>query len=424
MRKIKMQKNRLSISLHKTVLPLLFIICLCSAQIAKSQAIDLLLKGGQVIDPKNKINSQMDVAITAGKISKVAANIPANTAKRVIDVTGKYVTPGFIDIHTHVFVGSKSGFADGFSSLSPDDITLKAGITTVVDAGTSGCRNFPVFKQQVIDRSQTRVLAFLNIVGTGISGRPTEEDINDMDAHMTSIVVQQYKDIIVGISVGHYTGSDYTPVDRAIEAGQITKLPLLLECDMPKLSLEEMLKRMRPGDIYTHSFWSGNDRNILDEQGNIRPYVLEAKKKGVLFDVGHGGGMFHFAVALPAFKLGFLPDSFGSDLHRNSMNGAMKDMLTTMSKYLNMGMALDDVIYRATWSAANSIHRNDLGNLSEGTEADIAVISIRKGSFGFFDTRGMKITGDRKLEAEMTLRAGRIVWDLNGLAATSLKNEN
>ena len=198
MKKIKMLKNRLSISLHKTVLPLLFIICLCSAQIAQSQTIDLLLKGGHVIDPKNKINSQMDVAITAGKISKVAANIPANTAKRVIDVTGKYVTPGFIDIHTHVFVGSKSGFADGFSSLSPDDITLKAGITTVVDAGTSGCRNFPVFKQQVIDRSQTRVLAFLNIVGTGISGRPTEEDINDMDAHMTSIVVQQYKDIIVG----------------------------------------------------------------------------------------------------------------------------------------------------------------------------------------------------------------------------------
>jgi dihydroorotase len=384
----------------------------------QSQEIDILLKGGHVIDPKNNIDSQMDVGIANGKILRVAVEIPANSAKKVVDVTGMYVTPGLIDIHTHVFVGSNSGFADGFSSVSPDDFTFKAGITTVVDAGTSGWRNFPVFKKQVIDRSQTRVLAFLNIAGSGMTGFPSEEDINDMDSRMTSLVIQQYPDIIVGVKIGHYSGSDWTPFERALEAGRITNLPIIVECHLPKYPLEEILVRMRPGDIYTHSFCTASDRTcLLDEQGRVRPYVLEAQKRGIRFDVGHGGGMFHFKVAIPAVKQGFLPNSFGSDLHRFSMNSGMKNMLDIMSKFLNMGMKIEDIIFRATWNSAMSVNRDDLGHLSEGAVADVTVLSIRRGNFGFLDTGGNRLEGDRKLEAELTIREGKIVWDQNGISA-------
>jgi len=384
----------------------------------QAQSIDILLKGGHVIDPKSKIDSRMDIAIANGKILKVAKDIPSSGAKKVIVVEGLYVTPGLIDLHTHVFVGSKEGFADGFSSLSPDDITFKAGITTVVDAGTSGWRNFPLFRKQVIDRSQTRILAFLNIAGSGMTGFPSEEDINDMDPHMTSLVIQQYTDLIVGVKIGHYRGSEWLPLDRAIEAGRIANVPLLLECHLPMLPLEGILERMRPGDIYTHSFCTAVDRTcILDDSGVVRPYVLEAQKKGIRFDVGHGGAMFHFSVAAPALKQGLLPNSFGSDLHRFSMNSGMKNMLDIMSKYLNMGMTIQDIIYRATWNSANSIKRPDLGQLSEGADADLAILSVTTGNFGFVDAGGARMTGDRKFEAEMTIRAGKIVWDLNGRAA-------
>jgi dihydroorotase len=383
-----------------------------------AQDIDILLKGGHVIDPKNNIDGTMDVAIAGGKIFKVAKDIPVAGAKKIVNAEGYYVTPGLIDLHTHVFVGSKDGFADGFSCLSPDDITFKAGITTVVDAGTSGWRNFPLFKKQVIDRSQTRVLAFLNIAGSGMTGFPSEEDINDMDPHMTSLVIQQYPDIIVGVKIGHYRGKEWTPLDRAIEAGNIANVPLFLECHLPNMTLEGILERMRPGDIYTHTFCTAVDRTcILDEDGKLRECVIDAQKKGVRFDVGHGGAMFHFAVAVPALKQGLLPNSFGSDLHRFSMNSGMKNMLDIMSKFLNMGMTPEDIIFRATWNSANSIKRPDLGNLGEGSDADIAVLNIRKGTFGFVDAGGARLTGDRKFEAEMTIRGGKIVWDQDGLAA-------
>jgi dihydroorotase len=388
------------------------------ADTALAQDIEIIIKGGHVIDPKNHIDAPMDVAIANGKIIKVAVSIPADQTKKVIDAKGMYVVPGLIDLHTHAFVGSKPGFADGFSSVSPDDITLKAGITTVVDAGTSGWRNFSVFKNNVIDRSHTRVLAFLNIAGSGMTGFPSEEDVNDMDARMTSLVIKQYPDIIVGVKIGHYQGNEWTPFERAQEASRIANVPLFVECHLPQLPLEGILERMRPGDIYTHTFCTAVDRTcILDEQNKVRDCVLDALNKGVRFDLGHGGGMFHFNVAIPAFKQGFLPNSFGSDLHRFSMNSGMKNMLDIMSKYLNMGMKIEDIIFRATWNSALSIKREDLGHLSEGAVADIAVLSIRKGEFGFVDTAGFRLDGDRRLEAELTIRAGKVVWDQNGRAA-------
>jgi dihydroorotase len=391
---------------------------------AVSQEIDVLIRGGHVIDPKNRIDAQMDVAIAGGKIVRVAAGIPADNARKVVDARGMYVVPGLIDLHTHVFVGTGSGFADGFNSVSPDDIALKAGITTVVDAGTSGWRNFPDFKRNVIDRSNTRVLAFLNIAGSGMSGFPSEEDINDMDARMTSLVIQQFPDIIVGVKIGHYRGGDWTPFERALEAGRMSNVPLFVECHLPLLPLEGILERMRPGDIYTHSFCIAEDRTcLLDEQKKVRQYVLDAREKGVRFDLGHGGMMFQFSVAVPAFRQGFLPNSFGSDLHRFSMNAGMKNMLDIMSKYLNMGMKMEDIIFRATWNSAVSVKREDLGHLSEGADADVAVLSVRKGQFGFVDASGYKLEGDSRLEAELTIRAGRVVWDQNGLTAKKWTEE-
>jgi dihydroorotase len=382
-----------------------------------------LIKNGHVIDPKNKIDEKMDVAIQDGKIARVARNIPSSEAKKEIDANGLYVTPGFIDMHTHVFVGSKpTTFADGFLSLSPDDFTFKSGVTTVVDAGTSGWRNFPLFKEHVIDESKTRVLAFLNIAGYGMSGDPTEQDLNDMSAEMTSLMIKKYPEIIVGVKIGHYSGNDWAPFDRALEAGKLSSSPLFVECHLPQYSLADQLKKMRPGDIITHTFENISERMpITDSLGKVRAFVLEAQKRGVLFDVGHGGAGFWFSVAEPAVKQGLLPNSFGTDLHRFSMNSGMKSMLNVMSKFLNMGMSLQEVIQRATWFPAKSIKREDLGQLSQGAVADITLFNVLQGKFGFIDADGYRLKGDRKLETEMTIRAGKVVYDLNGLAAKEIK---
>jgi dihydroorotase len=406
--------------LFYTPLLLLFIM-----SAAHAQKYDLLIRSGHVIDPKNKIDSKMDLAIKDGKIAKVAVAISPDQAVKVIDAEGLIVTPGLIDIHTHVFVGGKpETFADGFLSVSPDDFTLKAGVTTVVDAGTSGWRNFPVFKEHVIDKSKTRVLAFLNIAGNGMSGSPAEQDVSDMDAYMTSLVIKEYPDIIVGVKIGHYAGSDWAPFDRAIDAAARSNTPLFVECHLPQFSLEDQLKKMRPGDIITHSFEKIDERiPIVDSNGKLRPFVRDAQKRGILFDLGHGGAGFWFSVAQPAMKEGLPPNSFGSDLHRFSMNAGMKDMLNIMSKYMAMGLSLRDVIQRASWNAASSIHKYDLGNLSEGSVADIAVLRVRDGHFGFIDAGGNVIPGTKKLEAELTLRNGKVVWDLNGISATQNKKQ-
>jgi dihydroorotase len=389
-----------------------------------AQEFDILIKNGRVIDPANRIDATLDVAIAHGKIIRVASNIAPDKAKKVIDATGLYVCPGLIDIHTHVFVGSKPDtFADGILSLSPDDFTFKAGVTTVVDAGTSGWRNFPVFKEQVIDKSKTRILAFLNIAGAGMTGKKeTQEDINDMDPAKASEVIQKYKDTIVGVKVGHYEGPQWTPFDNAIAAANKSNVPLFVECHLPQYTLEDQLKRMRPGDIITHSYEKVSERmSVVDDRGNVRPFVREAQKKGILFDLGHGGAGFWFSEAIPAMQQGLAPNSFGTDLHRFSMNAGMKDMLNVMSKYLCMGMTKEEIFVRATWNAAKAIKREDLGQLSEGTVADVAVLSLRDGNFGFVDAGGNKIEGNQKFEAELTIREGKIVWDLNGISAAKYK---
>lgn len=383
---------------------------------------DLLVKGGHVIDPANNRDGVMDVAIANGKIAAVAPDIDASRARRVADARGLYVVPGLIDIHAHVFYGTAdhSYLSGGPTAAQPDAHSFRSGQTTLVDVGGAGWRNFPQFKREIIDTSRTRVLSFINIVGHGMRGGPFEQDLNDMDAKLTAMRIRQFRDYIVGIKVAHYSGPEWDPVQRAVQAGTETGVPVMVDFGghNPPLSLEDLLlKYLRPGDILTHTYAHVRGRiPIVGEDNKVRPYVWEARKRGVIFDVGHGGGSFLYRQAVPATQEGFYPDVISTDLHAGSMNGGMKDILNVMSKFLNLGMPLKDVIKANTATAAAVIKRPDLGNLSVGSEADLAVLAVRKGTFGFIDTEGGKATGDQKLECELTVRAGRVVWDLNGIS--------
>ncbi len=398
---------------------IIFILTLASTQV-QAQTYTLLIKGGHVIDPKNNIDAVMDIAITGDTIVRVAKNITEN-AQNVINAEGLYVTPGLIDIHSHNFQGTEPDhyLSNGVVALSPDGFTFRCGITTVVDAGGAGWKSFPTFKQNIIDNSKTRVLSLLNIVGEGMRGGAYEQDLEDMNAKMTAMVAAANPEV-VGIKVAHYFGPEWDPVDRAVEAGNIAKIPVMIDFGgvEPPLSLEDLLlKHLRPGDIFTHCFAHVNGRvPIVDEQGKVRPYVLEAQQKGVIFDVGHGGGSFLFRQAVPATKSGFYPNTISTDLHTGSMNAGMKDLLNVMSKFINLNMDLPAVIRASTWKPAQVIQREELGHLSEGAMADIAILNLKEGEFGFIDSGGFRMDGNKKMECELTIRAGDVVYDLNGIS--------
>ena len=395
----------------------LFIVFSGLSQGSSQQKYDLLLKGGHVIDPKNRINAVRDVAIANGKVVAVAAKIDPAEALKVADVSGYYVTPGLIDIHVHVYggTGERNSYA-GDNSVYPDGFTFRVGVTTVADAGCAGWRNFEDFKQRIIDRSKTRVLAFLNIVGHGMRGGKFEQDLNDMEAQPTAEMALRYKNLIIGVKTAHYAGPEWAPVERAVEAGTAANIPVMVDfgIDKPERPISELVTRkLRPGDIYTH-LYSGL-RNELLESGKVNPALWEARKRGIIFDVGHGGGSFLWRIAAPAIKEGFLPDSISTDLHIGSMNAGMKDMLNVMNKFLAMGLSVDDVVARSTWNPAREIKREELGHLSPGAIADIAVFSLQKGNFGFVDMYGARLKGTQKLNCELTLRDGKVVYDLNGI---------
>jgi dihydroorotase len=385
---------------------------------------DLMIKGARVIDPKNQLDSVMDVAIAAGKIARVATDIPSAQARKVVHASGFYVTPGLIDIHAHVYYGTQldADYGGGYSSVPPDGFTFRSGVTTVVDAGGSGWRNFLDFKDQVIDRVKTRVLALLNIVGSGMRGGPIEQNLSDMDPKLTAMRIREYPEVLVGVKTAHYEGPEWDPVDRAVEAGRLANVPIMVDFGhfVPERPFRELvLKHLRPGDIYTHMYLyrlPNHELPMFGADGKILPYLVEARQRGIIFDVGHGGGSFLFRQAIPAMKQGFPPDSISTDLHVSSMNAGMKDMLNVMSKFLNMGMPLPDVILRSTWNPAREIKRIELGNLSLGSVADLAVLNVRKGQFGFIDVDGGKMMGTQKLECELTVIGGKIVWDLNGIS--------
>jgi len=404
----------------KQAVGLLVSMC-CGAAYAQPRY-DLLITGGHVIDPKSNVSAVRDVAIAGGKIAAVAAHLDPKEARKTVNAAGLYVTPGLIDIHVHVFAGTgeRNSYA-GDNSLYPDGYMFRVGVTSVADAGCAGWRNFEEFKLKIIDRSKTRVLAFLNIVGNGMRGGRFENDLADMDPEHAAEMAQRYKGLIVGIKTAHYTGPEWTPVEHAVEAGTKAGIPVMVDFgnDHPERPLYDLLtKKLRPGDIYTHCY-SGLRHELVD--GKVNPGIVEGRERGVIFDVGHGGGSFAWRIAVPAIRQGFLPDSISTDLHIGSMNTGMKDMLNLMSKFLALGLSLDDVILRSTWNPAREIHHEELGNLSVGSPADVAVLRLETGSFGFTDMYGARMDGTRKLSCEMTVHDAKVVYDLNGISRPDWK---
>jgi dihydroorotase len=400
------------------ILVLLPLLVAFAGALAAEPKYDLLLRGGHVVDPRSGTSAVRDVAIADGKIAAVAARIDPAEAFKTVDVAGLYVTPGLVDIHVHVYTGTgEKGSYAGDNAVYPDGFTLRVGVTTVADAGGAGWRNFEDFKQRVIERSRTRVLAFLNIVGQGMRGGAFEQDLADMEAAPTAEVALRHKGLVVGIKTAHYAGPEWAPVERAVEAGTRAGIPVMVDFgeSRPERPLAELVtKKLRPGDIYTHVH-SGL-RGELDATGRVNPGMWEGRKRGVFFDVGHGGGSFAWRVAVPTLKEGFVPDSISTDLHIGSMNAGMKDMLNVMSKFLALGLSLEDVVKLSTWNPAREIKHEELGHLGTGAVADVAVLRLEKGHFGFVDSFGGRKNGEERLVCELTLRDGKIVYDLNGLA--------
>jgi dihydroorotase len=384
-------------------------------------AYDLILQNGHVIDDKNHIDSVMDVAIKDGKIAKVAPHLSASDALKAIDVKGLYVTPGLIDIHFHAFInpGERNSYA-GDNSIPPDGFTLRTGVTTVVDAGCSGWRNFEDFKDKIVDRSRTRVLVMLNIVGSGMRGGKYENNQADMDGEATAKMALKYPNVVVGIKTAHYAGPEWTPVEQAVIAGTKANIPVMVdfgENHPDTRPLYDLLnKKLRPGDIYTHMYSGLRNEQDPTTMGPSKAFI-DGRKRGIFFDTGTGGGSFKFSLAVPMVKDGFVPDSISTDLHIGSMNGATHDELNVASKMMAVGISLKEAVAEMTSHPAREIKHEELGNLSVGSIADVAVLRLEDGHFGFTDMVNGRLDGTKRLSAEITIKDGKIVYDLNGMEA-------
>jgi len=398
----------------------------CSALVLVSSAVaaqplpayDLLLRGGHVIDAKNHIDAVMDVAIKDGKIAQVAPNLKPADAIKTIDVKGMYVTPGLIDLHTHNYTGTgERGSYAGDLSVRPDGFSFRTGVTTVIDAGCAGWRNFEDFKDRIIDRSKTRILAMLNIVGSGMRGGKYENNTFDMDGEATAKMALRYPGLIIGVKSAHFNGPEWTPNEQAVIAGTKANIPVMVDfgADRPTRPLYQLLNnKLRPGDIYTHMYSGLRQEQDPKTLGPSKAFI-DGRARGIYFDTGTGGGSFKFSLAIPMIKQGFKPDSISTDLHVDAMNSGTKDILNVASKFMAIGLTLQEVVADMTAHPAHEIRRDDLGNLSVGSVADVAVLSVQKGRFGFTDMVNTRVEGTQKLVAELTLRDGKIVYDLNGL---------
>jgi dihydroorotase len=393
---------------------------LFTATDARAQEYDMVLQGGHVLDAKNHVDTVEDIAVKDGLVAEVAPHIDPKRAVKTIDVKGFYVTPGLVDIHEHVYAstGEAHSYA-GDLSVYPDGFTFRVGVTTVVDAGSSGWRNFEDFKEHVIDRSKTRVLADLNIVGAGMRGAKYEDNLDDMDGQATAKMALKYPGVIVGIKSAHFTGPEWKPYEQAVIAGNIANIPVMIDYGSRRIErpLYDLLAtKLRPGDIYTHCF-SGLRGEQDPETGKASKALLIGRQRGIYFDVGHGGGSFSWTVAIPVMQGGFLPDSIPTDLHVDSMNAGMKDMLNVADKFLAMGQTIPQVVTEMTWNPAHELKQDQLGNLSVGAPADIAVLSVEHGNYGFEDMYNTKLMGTQKLICQLTVRAGKVVYDLNGISS-------
>lgn len=388
---------------------------------ASAQAYDILLQGGYVIDPRNGVAGHREIGIREGRVVAVEPSLDRDEAERVVDVSELFVIPGIVDIHAHFFwTPGIDGAWAGDASIRPDSFSFRTGVTTMVDAGSAGWRNFEAFRESVIDRVRTRVFAFINISGRGMESEELEQ--GDFGPAQVAALARTHSDVVVGVKSAHYQLPGWESLDSAVEAGRSAGIPVMVDFGwfLPERPFWELVgDHLRPGDIATHCFrlpvpWA-------DRDGELYEYLGLSRSRGVRFDVGHGGGSFDFRNAVPAVAQGFYPDSISTDLHTGSMNAAMMDMPTLMSKFLALGMPLGEVVRASTSTPAQMIGHPEIGHLGVGAEADITALRLDTGSYRFRDVRGGSVTGTQRITAELTLRRGEIVWDWNSRASTDYR---
>lgn len=384
---------------------------------------DLLLKAGHLIDPRNNLDGPMDLGLANGKVAAVDRDLPAAQARQVLDVAGLYVVPGLVDIHVHAYAtpGHRDAWA-GDNAVLPDGFSFRTGVTTMVDTGSAGWRNFEDFRFRVIDRCQTRLYAYLNIAGMGMVSTDLEQNTCDMDVTQAARMIEAHRDVLVGMKTAHYYAPDWTSVDRGLEAGERVGLPLMVDfgffCrERPFYKL--VTERLRPGDLVTHMYLASVPWVKTD--GTLLRYPYRARERGVIWDVGHGAGSFVFRNAAPSIEQGFWPDSISTDLHVLSMNAPMMDMTTVMSKFLTLGLPLAEVIRESTVNPARQIGHPELGHLSVGAIGDVAVLNLLQGRFAYRDVAGGRLEGSQRLICELTLKDGQVMWDWNSRTGTDFR---
>jgi dihydroorotase len=387
------------------------------------QKLDLLLKGGHVIDPANEVDGVRDIGIKHGRIAQVEERIDIDEADKFIDVSNLVVAPGLIDMHVHAYHTRLHKEGNTVGSLNADAHFLKEGVTTCVDTGTAGADEMDHFRESVIDKAKTRILAYVNIAAPGMGDH--EQTVANFNVKKAAEAASAHDDVVVGIKTAHYWTNDpfdaehppWASVDASVEAGELCMMPVMVDFwprppERPYADL--ILKHLRPGDIHTHVF--ARQFPIVDDEGKVYDYMREARTRGIHFDLGHGAASFWYRNAVPALADRFPPDSISTDLHMGNINGHVHSMLDTMSKCLAMGMPLQEVIYRSTVTPARALRRPHLGNLSIGAEADLVVLGVLQGNFHYRDCGWGLLAGDFRLEAALTLRAGQVAWDRHGLS--------
>ncbi len=383
---------------------------------------DILLKNGRIIDPYSGFDSIGNVGITAGRISYIGCNEDLK-ADLEIDCTSFLVVPGLIDMHTHVCpVYPRS--SDSLPAFDGEAFCLRNGVTTCVDAGTCGTDDFPSFYKDIIKTSNVRILAFLNIASGGMIHLHTEQEPELLNPESVASMARSYSDVIVGIKSAHYWvgvpfdehHEPWLSVDRAIEAGELSGLPIMVDMQPNGIRTYRTLveNHLRPGDIHTHIFAQQFD--YITEQGHVEEYMFRAKEQGIRFDLGHGRRSFWFRKCIPALRDGFLPDTISTDIYSANVLAPVQDMMNVMSKMLACGMSLEDVLASSTYKPADVIGHSELGRLQPGGIADVAILSISSGNYGFEDGGRAGLKGNARLSAEMTIKDGKIVFDRNALA--------
>ena len=372
---------------------------------------DLVVKGGRVYDSTQQLTGEVrDIGVRGGRVADVAEEIPRAEARRVVEAQGFLVTPGLIDLHVHVYEGV------GIYGVNADSYCLGRGVTTALDTGSSGALTFPGFRRYVVDTAITRIFALLHIAETGIISRNGELfDLRQADVEKAIEVVEENRDVILGLKVrlGRNQVGDHAvaALDRALEAADAVKLPLMIHISDLAMPLEQMLDRLRPGDILTHCY-EEQTRSVLDEDGRVRDAVLTARERGILLDVGHGVGSFSLEVAEGALGAGLPPDTISSDVHALNIDGPVYDQATTLAKFLSLGMPIEDVVDRSTIACVRSIGLpDDIGHLQPGAHADIAIMDLEHGTFRFTDSMGRSWDAERNLRPVAVVKAGRLAID-------------